>query len=155
MSQSFINFYLSVKNVSVKLIGNAIDQAEDSTSKTNFEEDPANEQETPGKMLDATTPITVLNRQENKLTNLGKKKNKLEEIILVSSFDTESEEEEEVVLNDEEETENDLDYENKCAGCKEDYRITKEKEDWIRCLICSRWLHEGCTCLSSMRKTQR
>lgn len=62
------------------------------------------------------------------------------------SFDTNSEDEQEVILNDEETTDDDLeDYENECAGCNEDYRTSQKKDDWIKCLICDRWLNEGCT----------
>lgn len=37
------------------------------------------------------------------------------------------------------------DVENECIGCMEDYRQTKKKDDWIKCILCLRWLHEGCT----------
>lgn len=52
------------------------------------------------------------------------------------------------VLNDSPEI-SDEDYENECAGCKEDYRKTKRTEDWIQCIICGRWMHESCTKFSS------
>jgi hypothetical protein len=50
--------------------------------------------------------------------------------------------------NDSSDTDNNeeaADYENECVGCKEDYRKTKKTEDWIKCTICGRWMHEGCT----------
>jgi DNA-directed RNA polymerase subunit RPC12/RpoP len=31
-----------------------------------------------------------------------------------------------------------------CAECWENY-YTTSKDDWIRCVKCSRWLHENCT----------
>jgi acetyl-CoA carboxylase beta subunit len=31
------------------------------------------------------------------------------------------------------------------VGCKEDYRKTKKTEDWIKCTICVRCMHEGFT----------
>ncbi|KAK9693555.1 hypothetical protein QE152_g34119 [Popillia japonica] len=59
---------------------------------------------------------------------------------------TSSESDGDVILDDSysgQETLDDL--ENQCVGCLEDYRLTKKKEDWLRCIMCSRWLHEGCT----------
>lgn len=53
--------------------------------------------------------------------------------------------EEDLSLNGSSDDENISDYENECVGCGEDYRKTKKAEDWIKCLICGRWLHEGCT----------
>lgn len=35
--------------------------------------------------------------------------------------------------------------ENVCKGCGEDYNFTKKGEDWIQCIHCHAWLHEGCT----------
>lgn len=32
-----------------------------------------------------------------------------------------------------------------CVGCGEEYRNTKKGEDWIKCINCGRWMHEGCT----------
>ncbi|KAB0799206.1 hypothetical protein PPYR_07086 [Photinus pyralis] len=32
-----------------------------------------------------------------------------------------------------------------CTGCGEQYHTTKKKEDWIKCLHCENWLHEGCS----------
>lgn len=48
------------------------------------------------------------------------------------------------MFEDEEEYEDDWD-ENECVGCGESYNETKKKEDWLQCITCSRWLHEGCT----------
>lgn len=33
----------------------------------------------------------------------------------------------------------------KCIGCGENYTETKRKDDWIQCLHCKKWLHDGCT----------
>lgn len=35
--------------------------------------------------------------------------------------------------------------ENECVGCGEYYNETKQKVDWIQCVSCLRWLHEGCS----------
>ena len=35
--------------------------------------------------------------------------------------------------------------ENQCVGCGEMYTKTMKKEDWIKCVKCMRWLHEGCS----------
>jgi hypothetical protein len=54
----------------------------------------------------------------------------------------------EIILNDSSDTDNNeeaADYENECVGCKEDYRKTKKTEDWIKCTICVRCMHEGFT----------
>lgn len=32
-----------------------------------------------------------------------------------------------------------------CVGCGEQWGLTNKKQDWIQCIHCSRWLHEGCT----------
>nr|CAI5838031.1 unnamed protein product [Callosobruchus analis] len=47
--------------------------------------------------------------------------------------------------------------ENECVGCGEDYKKTVSREDWLQCVGCHRWLHEGCTsftnhCLRCGRK---
>lgn len=35
------------------------------------------------------------------------------------------------------------DYE--CVECFDDYQKTKSKVDWIKCIMCRKWLHEDCT----------
>ncbi|CAH0563124.1 unnamed protein product [Brassicogethes aeneus] len=47
-----------------------------------------------------------------------------------------------------EDSDNDIDdeiNENECAGCLEDYNSTTRSDDWICCVLCSRWMHENCT----------
>ncbi|KAI4462668.1 hypothetical protein MML48_4g00001117 [Holotrichia oblita] len=39
----------------------------------------------------------------------------------------------------------DLDSANNYRGWGENYYLTKKAEDWIRCVLCSHWLHENCT----------
>lgn len=34
--------------------------------------------------------------------------------------------------------------ENNCAGCGENYNSTTKTDDWVKCAICDRWLHETC-----------
>ena len=34
--------------------------------------------------------------------------------------------------------------ENDCVGCGENYNDTKNRDDWVQCIICTRWLHESC-----------
>lgn len=35
--------------------------------------------------------------------------------------------------------------ENECVGCGEDYNETTKNEEWFQCVLCHRWLHEGCS----------
>ncbi|KAG8264870.1 hypothetical protein J6590_107941, partial [Homalodisca vitripennis] len=35
-----------------------------------------------------------------------------------------------------------------CAECLEKYEETKSTADWIKCVKCSRWLHETCSIYS-------
>lgn len=35
--------------------------------------------------------------------------------------------------------------ENECTGCGKNYNDTKKQEDWLKCVACSRWFHEGCS----------
>ena len=35
--------------------------------------------------------------------------------------------------------------ENECVGCGENYNETQREDDWIQCIMCERWLHEGCS----------
>ncbi|XP_031344709.1 uncharacterized protein LOC116171810 [Photinus pyralis] len=59
---------------------------------------------------------------------------------------TSSESDGNVILDDSSSGEETLDdIENQCVGCLEDYRLTKKKEEWLQCIVCSRWLHDGCT----------
>lgn len=32
-----------------------------------------------------------------------------------------------------------------CVGCGEEYYKTKRRDEWLCCIICKRWMHEGCT----------
>lgn len=42
------------------------------------------------------------------------------------------------------ETDSDGEYiENECTNYGEDYNQTKHMDDWIKCVSCSLWLHEG------------
>ncbi|KAF2887962.1 hypothetical protein ILUMI_18211 [Ignelater luminosus] len=73
-------------------------------------------------------------RQNNKRRQPSKKQKKA----------SSSSESEEVVLDNSEE-EQLSDYGNECVGCREDFRKTKKKDDWIQCILLKQWLHEGCT----------
>lgn len=35
--------------------------------------------------------------------------------------------------------------ENECVGCGENYFETTKKDEWLKCVDCSRWLHNGCS----------
>lgn len=35
--------------------------------------------------------------------------------------------------------------EDRCIECGEYYSETKRHDDWIECIYCFEWLHEGCT----------
>lgn len=50
---------------------------------------------------------------------------------------------ENIPLEDESDTPETWD-ENECAGCGESYSETAISDDWVRCVLCSRWLHETC-----------
>ncbi|KAK4883369.1 hypothetical protein RN001_006688 [Aquatica leii] len=34
---------------------------------------------------------------------------------------------------------------DECRGCGEEYQHTTKKEDWIQCMHCKGWFHEGCS----------
>lgn len=34
---------------------------------------------------------------------------------------------------------------NNCVECWENYFTTSRKDDWVRCTICLKWLHEKCS----------
>ncbi|KAB0802552.1 hypothetical protein PPYR_04738 [Photinus pyralis] len=53
-----------------------------------------------------------------------------------------SETEEEIIYEDPSDYEED---DAQCVSCAEAYSVTSESEDWIQCLQCNMWLHEGCT----------
>lgn len=40
--------------------------------------------------------------------------------------------------------------ENECVECLEEYEKTNSSADWIKCVICLRWLHETCTIHNNM-----
>ncbi|KAB0803747.1 hypothetical protein PPYR_00717 [Photinus pyralis] len=66
--------------------------------------------------------------------------------VVTPRDESSSSESENLVLDDTSSGEEELEeYENECAGCHEDYRQTQRKDDWIQCVTCKRWLHEGCT----------
>lgn len=68
--------------------------------------------------------------------NLPKRKNEKME----SDTDTDESvpyEEEDNEVSDEDDTE--------CTGCGEKYRNTTRPDDWIQCLHCKKWTHEGCS----------
>lgn len=66
---------------------------------------------------------------------------------LSTSSDSSASDEEAMALDSDTASES-LEYE--CVGCGEIYEQTKSKEDWIECVVCRRWLHEGCTSFSNM-----
>lgn len=55
-----------------------------------------------------------------------------------------------VTLNDDSDVEISSENENQCAGCGEEYETTSRKEDWIQCLHCKSWFHEGCSKFESI-----
>ncbi|CAH2012721.1 unnamed protein product [Acanthoscelides obtectus] len=73
------------------------------------------------------------------------------------SSESESDEEESRNSSDDEISEKD---ENRCQECTENYYKTTSKEDWIKCLPCSFWIHEFCImykplCNNCCRKAKR
>lgn len=125
---------------------------------------------TPGKILDAVSPVPVITpaikkarRQISGVLSSDKctkkaianksvqaKQQKQQAKKKKKIIDSSSESEEDCPIDDSEEGEDLEDFENECVGCNEDYRKTKKKEDWIQCIICKRWLHEGCTSFESI-----
>lgn len=134
----------------------------------------------PGKLLDEVSPVPVisaiatakkrgrsvaniLNSPENinnvKDKRQTKKKNKAMPIapqktiktIRKKKYEPQSDSSldyDSPILNESEDS--DEGYENECAGCGEDYFKTKKTEDWIKCLRCGRWMHDGCTKYTDM-----
>lgn len=130
---------------------------------------------TPGKLLDQISPVpiirsvkkvrknartlaTILNTKnsiqdlrtkkenqkqcrstmEKQSTVKNKNKGKKRQI----SESSEEDDDDEPELDDDEDLTEDEDC---CAGCGEQYNSTKKTVDWIRCILCNRWLHEDCT----------
>ncbi|CAH1985221.1 unnamed protein product [Acanthoscelides obtectus] len=50
--------------------------------------------------------------------------------------------EEEIIYDDSSEYEDET---SKCGGCRDFYSTTTKMDDWIQCVTCPRWVHEGCT----------
>lgn len=80
--------------------------------------------------------------KEKKVSKIEKKTFKTRKNRKMES--SSSEEDEEVILESEGSGSEDF-GENLCVGCGEDYRQTKKKVDWIKCVHCQLWLHENCT----------
>lgn len=32
-----------------------------------------------------------------------------------------------------------------CVGCGEQYLLTSKKDDWVQCVNCEKWFHDGCS----------
>lgn len=82
-------------------------------------------------------PSKDVERKSRAGKHIEKKK---QERIYESSDD--AEDESEIIYDDSSTYEDESDL---CVGCREEYSKTKKTEDWIQCIICQRWLHEGCT----------
>lgn len=59
------------------------------------------------------------------------------------SSSSESEREQDAIVF--EDTSDYEDESNKCVSCGEEYDKTTKSDDWIKCINCLGWLHEGCT----------
>lgn len=135
---------------------------------------------TPGKLLDQISPVPVLPARIKKATrNLGgvltspeniekslqkavkkrqaeerkqdrkrKQAKKASRNKKAADSSSESDASENMILDSEDEEE--IFDENECVGCLENYFKTKRKDDWIKCVKCSRWLHEQCTSFPNM-----
>lgn len=58
-------------------------------------------------------------------------------------FSSTSEDEMEInFLSDHESEDFDI---NECVECLEDYSKTQSTSDWIKCVVCTKWLHESCS----------
>ena len=78
--------------------------------------------------------------KKNTQKKLSKKK-----VVLSSSSESEGE----LSLKDDSDTPEEWE-ESDCAGCGENYNVTKKTDDWVRCIICTRWLHESCLRFKNM-----
>lgn len=124
---------------------------------------------TPGKALDLVSPVPVIAsavrkvrkqisgvlssekcRGNQRKTEKPSKSQTTKRCRQKRKISSSSESEEIIVEESEDEAEPLSDYENECVGCGEDYRKTKKREEWIQCLLCKRWLHEGCTTYESL-----
>ena len=79
--------------------------------------------------------------------NIKAKSRKLRKRELNVSSDSSDSDAENMVLDSDTASEN---LECECVGCGEIYEQTKSNEDWIECVVCRRWLHEGCTSFTNM-----
>lgn len=125
---------------------------------------------TPGKLLDKITPVpevTAVNSvrkrgkqlasiltsddyinekkqkqdiKQKKTTNRKQKTEKLNKRRSSSSSEDDGQ-----IIYDDSSDDNIEDESSICVGCEEDYSQTTKKEDWIKCINCFRWLHEGCS----------
>ncbi|XP_030762226.1 uncharacterized protein LOC115887043 [Sitophilus oryzae] len=68
---------------------------------------------------------------------------------LKEDYSDDSNSESEIILQDSESGDEEWD-ENDCAGCGENYSVTRKKDDWFQCTRCDRWSHEGCMKYSQM-----
>ncbi|KAG5871854.1 hypothetical protein JTB14_019370 [Gonioctena quinquepunctata] len=74
-------------------------------------------------------------------------KNRLNQAIVKRrKIDSSSESDQSLELDDSEDS--DGNDEKTCVGCGEIYELTTGTEDWMDCVVCQRWIHEGCTMFS-------
>lgn len=126
---------------------------------------------TPGKLLDDISPVpktsaavtvkkrgrqlaTILNTSEK--IHLQKEKNRLKKqknvpkrkIVKktkkVPLDDSSDSGDESPILEESEESIEEWD-ENDCTGCGENYFKTTSADEWVQCVRCSRWYHNGCS----------
>lgn len=126
---------------------------------------------TPGKLLDEISPVpktcasvkvkkrgrqiaSILNTSENiqlQKKKIGAKKqkklpikNKNKKSKKIQLNDSSDSGDESPILEDSDKSVEEWD-ENECVGCGENYFQTTKGEDWIQCLKCKRWFHNGCS----------
>lgn len=80
--------------------------------------------------------------ENKKQTTINKRKRTQKKKELTSSSESEDIDINTICNDNLYESDWDEDY---CVWCKENYSETKRDEDWIKCVSCSRWTHEGCT----------
>lgn len=107
--------------------------------KTREKEKKAEEKEKKGEESEKNA-----RENQNKTLVVGNKKNKIKKKKKNEYSSSEDESDVEMNLEGDESESEDFD-ENLCIGCGEDYRHTKKKADWIKCINCLLWLHETCT----------
>lgn len=83
--------------------------------------------------------------KEEKHAKSGKKHQKVKKRLSKKYENDSSTSEDEIEINLLSDNESEDFDANECVECLEDYSKTQSTCDWIKCVICTRWLHESCS----------